>query len=78
MNLAQLRNALEPLVIGLKDAGSHTVLPSLCEELGLPPPDHDESKRERMVWFASTILAGRRQLSWPVKRGIVNPSLLSV
>jgi hypothetical protein len=29
-------------------------------------------------WFASTILAGRRQLSWPVKRGVVNPSLLSV
>jgi hypothetical protein len=29
-------------------------------------------------WFASTILAGRRQLSWPVKRGEVNPSLLSV
>ena len=32
----------------------------------------------KLLWFASTILAGRRQLSWPVKRGVVNPSLLSV
>jgi len=30
------------------------------------------------LWFASTILAGRRQLSWPVKRGISNPSFSSV
>src|SRR5471030_327107 len=30
------------------------------------------------AWFASTILAGRRQLSWPVKRGISNPSFSSV
>ena len=29
-------------------------------------------------WFASTILAGRRQLSWPVKRGVFNPSCYSV
>ncbi len=49
MNLAKLRDALEPLVIGLKDAGPNTVLPYLCEELGLPSPDHDGSKRERMV-----------------------------
>jgi hypothetical protein len=29
-------------------------------------------------WFASTILAGRRQLSWPVKQVVVNPSLLAI
>ncbi len=35
MDYAQLRNLLEPLVTGLKDAGTHTMLPTLCEELGL-------------------------------------------
>lgn len=30
------------------------------------------------VWFASTILAGRRQLSWPMKRVVVNPSPVSI
>lgn len=29
------------------------------------------------TWLASTILAGRRQLSWPVKRSVVNPSFPS-
>ena len=29
------------------------------------------------MWLASTILAGRRQLSWPVKRSVVNPSFPS-
>ena len=33
MDYAQLRNLLEPLVTGLKDAGTHTMLPTLCEEL---------------------------------------------
>ncbi|MGK5081597.1 hypothetical protein ACQ4W6_25365, partial [Janthinobacterium sp. HLX7-2] len=32
---------------------------------------------DSIKWFASTILAGRRQLSWPVKRVVVNPSELS-
>jgi hypothetical protein len=33
----------------LKDAGTHTVLPTLCEEFGLPAPATDGSKRERMA-----------------------------
>lgn len=49
MDYAQLRNLLEPLVTGLKDAGTHTMLPTLCEELGLPAPPADGSKRERMT-----------------------------
>ena len=49
MDYAQLRNLLEPLVTGLKDAGTHTMLPTLCEELGLPAPGADGSKRERMT-----------------------------
>ena len=49
MDYAQLRNLLEPLVLGLKDAGTHTMLPTLCEELGLPAPAADGSKRERMT-----------------------------
>lgn len=49
MNYAQLRNLLEPLVTGLKDTGTHTMLPTLCEELGMPAPAADGSKRERMT-----------------------------
>ena len=49
MDYVQLRNLLEPLVTGLKDAGTHTMLPTLCEELGLPAPGADGSKRERMT-----------------------------
>ncbi len=49
MDYAQLRNLLEPLVTGLKDAGTHTMLPTLCEGLGLPIPTTDGSKRERMM-----------------------------
>ena len=45
----QLRNLLEPLVFALKDAGTHTMLPQLCEELGLPEPPADGSKRDRVV-----------------------------
>jgi very-short-patch-repair endonuclease len=49
MNYTQLRKVLGPLVIGLKDAGPNTALPILCEELGLPPPVSDGSKRDRMT-----------------------------
>ncbi len=49
MDYAQLRTLLEPLITGLKDAGTHTVLPMLCEELGLPAPVADGSRRERMA-----------------------------
>lgn len=49
MNYAQLRNLLEPLVTGLKDAGTHPMLPTLCEESGLPAPAAGGSKRERMT-----------------------------
>lgn len=49
MDLSHLRNILEPLVIGLKDAGTHEKLPSMCENLGLPVPDGSGSKRDRMM-----------------------------
>lgn len=49
MDHAQLRNLLEPLVTGLKDAGTHTMLPTLCEELGLSAPVAEGSKRDRMA-----------------------------
>ena len=45
MDYAQLRTLLEPLVTGLKDAGTHTMLPTLCEELGLPAPEFFEIGR---------------------------------
>ncbi|WP_159275762.1 AbiJ-related protein [Variovorax boronicumulans] len=49
MDLALLRHMLAPLVEALKDAGTHAELPSLCEGLGLPHPDSEGSKRERMI-----------------------------
>ena len=49
MDYAQLRTLLEPLIAGLKDAGGHAGLPALCEELGLPAPAAEGSKRERMA-----------------------------
>jgi len=49
MGYALLRNIREPLVISLKDVGSHTTLPPLCDELGLPVPDSEGSKRDRIV-----------------------------
>lgn len=38
MNYAQVREVLQPLVIALKDGCTHTMLPTLCEQLGLPAP----------------------------------------
>lgn len=49
MDLVRLRSVLEPFIISLKDAGTHALLPSICEELGLPKPDAGDSKRERMT-----------------------------
>jgi len=40
---------LAPLIEELKDAGTHTVLPSICEALGLPTPGVEGSKRDRMT-----------------------------
>ncbi|WP_256730688.1 AbiJ-related protein [Burkholderia pseudomallei] len=49
MDYARLRSLLAPLIMALKDAGTHTMLPTLCEELGLPVPATDGSKRDRMT-----------------------------
>ena len=48
MDLAHLRNILRPLIIGLKDAGTHEMLPVICERLGLPVPKNDATKAERL------------------------------
>ncbi|CAM4004115.1 hypothetical protein [Bordetella tumulicola] len=49
MDFACLRDVLAPLIESLKDAGTHPELPSICEALGLPAPDPEGSKRERMI-----------------------------
>lgn len=49
MNIARLRELLTPLIGDLKDAGTNIMLPSICEKLGLPSPDPEGSKRERMI-----------------------------
>lgn len=47
MNLLRLREVLEPVIVGLKDSGTHGMLPAMCAELGLPVPG-EGSKRDRM------------------------------
>jgi len=49
MDSARLRDVLRPLIVVLKDAGTHEVLPIICERLGLPVPACEGSKRERMI-----------------------------
>ena len=49
MDYAQLRTLLKPLITGLSNAGPHTVLPTFCEELGLPAPATEGTKHERMI-----------------------------
>jgi very-short-patch-repair endonuclease len=49
MDIARLRSILAPLIEALKDAGTHTTLPSICDALGLPAPDTGGSKRDRMT-----------------------------
>src|SRR5438045_1011813 len=46
--MAGLRELLEGPIMGLKDRGTHAQLAGFCETLGLPPPNTEGSKRERM------------------------------
>lgn len=48
MDLIRLRDILHPHVIALKDAGTHNNLPTICRKLGLPAPDNEGSKRDKM------------------------------
>lgn len=48
MTSATLRDVLRPLVVALKDSGTHEVLPSICARLGIPFVAERSSKRERM------------------------------
>ena len=48
MDLVRLRDILRPVVVALKDAGTHDELPTICERLGLPLPGSEGNKRERM------------------------------
>jgi hypothetical protein len=51
MGTVAVRQLLEPLVIQLSQAHTHSVLPSVCGPLGLPelPPEDGMSKRERVL-----------------------------
>lgn len=49
MDYARLRSLLAPLIMALKDAGTHTMLPTPCEELGSPMPATDGAKRDRIT-----------------------------
>lgn len=47
-HLAHLRDAIRPHVLALKDAGTHEMLPTICEQIGLPVPNREGSKRDRI------------------------------
>lgn len=49
MDYTQLRSLLSPLIIALKDVGPRSTLPTLCEELGLPAPVANGTKRDCMA-----------------------------
>jgi very-short-patch-repair endonuclease len=48
MDSACLRDVLRPLVVALKDLGTHDVLPTICQGLGLPTRSCEGSKREKI------------------------------
>lgn len=48
-DLAALRDALEPLTIGLAAVHTHPELLSVCASYGLPTPPTEGTKRERMI-----------------------------
>ena len=48
MDYSPLRRRLRDLIGGLKDHATHDRLPALCEQLGLPSPDTEASKRDRL------------------------------
>lgn len=55
MDVVRLRELLRPQIVGLKDMETHDRLPLLCRRLGLPSPDFEGSKRDRMsATFDST------------------------
>jgi very-short-patch-repair endonuclease len=49
MNFHELRRLLEPLVLALKDVCGHADLRGMCNELGLPAPPAEGTKRERIT-----------------------------
>jgi hypothetical protein len=48
MLLARLRDVIRPQILALKNAGTHETLPTICEQIGLPVPNHEGSKRDRI------------------------------
>ncbi len=48
MDYSPLRRRLHDLIGGLKDHATHDRLPHLCEQLGLPSPGVEGSKRDRL------------------------------
>jgi very-short-patch-repair endonuclease len=49
MNPTPLRDLLRPHILGLKDTGTLESLPTVCANIGLPPPGQEGSKRQRMT-----------------------------
>ena len=60
MEVSRLRAILEPRLLGLKNAGRHEDLPSICQTLGLPQPGDEGTKQERIK--ASLLLWARLQV----------------
>lgn len=57
MDHAGLRDLIRPLVLALKDAGTHATLPDLCQQIGLPAPPgaNERTKSERLAASLSSL-----------------------
>jgi hypothetical protein len=47
--MTSLRDVLRPYILALKDAGTHPELPGICEQIGLPLPQREGSKRDKIT-----------------------------
>ncbi|MGS1021633.1 MULTISPECIES: hypothetical protein [Burkholderia] len=48
MDISALRDILRPLIGNMKDSCTHEGLPALCEAYGMPAPEGEGSKRDRL------------------------------
>lgn len=55
MDLIRLREVLANEIAAMSNSVTHTVIPALCEDLGLPIPDAAMTKRERLEWSAAQV-----------------------
>lgn len=56
MDFDLLRRSLADPILRLKDCATHTLLPQLCADLGLPPLSDEGSKAQRIAASFNSVL----------------------